>query len=84
MPPIRSSAFECCACIVAVILLFSKIMPSCSYCKEKKLVYIIIITPFSHQPSSYIKCIKLNIYLFYNVRSVSNAKYLYLIHPCSL
>ena len=76
MPPIRSLASERCAYIVAVILLFSEIMPSCSRCEEKKLVYIIIIAPSSRQPSSYIKCTKSNIYLSCNVKSVSNAKYL--------
>ena len=74
MPPIRSLASKRCACIIAVILLFNKIMPSYSCYKEKKLVYIIIITPFSRQPSFYIKCTKLNIHLSYNVKSVSNTK----------
>ena len=74
MPPIRSLASEHRAYIIAVILLLGKIIPSCSYCEEKKLVYIIIITPFSRQPSSYIKYIKLNMRLSYNVKSVSNAE----------
>ena len=74
MPPIRSLASERRTYIIAVILLFSEIMPSCFYCEEKKLVYIIIVAPFSHQPFSYIKCTKLNIYSSCNVRSVSNAK----------
>ena len=76
MPPIRSLISKRHARIVAVILLLGEIMPSYSCCKEKKLVYIIIAAPFSHQPSFYIKYIKLNIYLSYNVKSVSNAKYL--------
>ena len=76
MPPIRSLASEHCAHVVAVIFLFGEIMPSYSYCKEKKLVYIIIITPFSRQPSFYIKYTKSNICLFCNVKSVSNAKYI--------
>ena len=42
---------------------------------EKKLVYIIIIAPFSHQSSSYIKCIKLNMYLSCNIKSVSDTEY---------
>ena len=70
MPLIRSLASKYCAYIVAVIFLFSEIMPSCSRCEEKKLVYITIIAPFSCQPSFYIKCTKLNIYLSCNVRSV--------------
>ena len=76
MPPIRSLASKCCAYTVAVIPLFSKIMPSYSYYKEKKLVYIIIIAPFSRQPSFCVKCTKLNIRLSCNIKSVSNAKYM--------
>jgi hypothetical protein len=76
MPPIRSLASARHAYTVAVILLLSEIMPSCSRCKEKKLVYVIIITPSGCQPFFYIKYTKLNIYLSCNVKSVSNAKYL--------
>ena len=76
MPPIRSLASAYCTKLVAVILLISKIMLLYSYCEEKKLVYIIITALFSRQPSFYVKCTKLNIYLFYNVKSVSNTKYL--------
>ena len=74
MPFIRSSASKRRAYIVAVIFLLSEIIPSCSRCEEKKLVYVIIIAPFSRQPSSYIECTKLNIYLSYNIRSVSDAE----------
>ena len=74
MPFIRFSASKYCAYTVAVILLLSEIMPSCSRCEEKKLVYITIIAPFSRQPSSYIKCTKLNMRLSCNVKSVSNTK----------
>ena len=84
MPFIKSSASERRTYTVAVILLLGKIMPSYSYYKEKKLVYIIIVAPFSHQPSLYIEYTKLNIYLSYNIRSVSNTKYLYFIYPYSL
>ena len=76
IPLIRSLASECCAYIVAIILLLGKIMPSYSHYKEKKLVYIIIIALISYQPSSCIKCTKLNIHLSYNVRLMSNAKYI--------
>ena len=78
MPFIRSLAFKRRAYTVAVILLLGEIMPFYSYCKEKKLVYIIIITLFSRQPSSYSKCIKLNIYLSYNIKSVSDAEYIFI------
>ena len=84
MPLIRSLVSAYCVKLIAVILLFSEIMPSCSCCKEKKLVYIIIAALSNRQPSFYIKCTKLNIYLFCNVRLVFNIEYLYLMHLCSL
>ena len=84
MPRIRSLASERRTYAVAVILLLGEIMPSYSYCNEKKLVYIIIIAPFSHQPSFYFKYTKSNIYLSCNVRSVSNAECLYFIYLYSL
>ena len=74
MPFIRSSVSKRCVCTVAVILLFNKIMPSCSCYKEKKLVYVVIVALFSRQPSSYIKYTKLNMCLSCNVRSVSDTK----------
>ena len=84
MPPIRSLASERRAHTVAVILSLGEIMPSYSCCNEKKLVCVVIIAPFGHQPSSCIEYTKLNICLSYNVRLVSNAECLYLIYPCSL
>jgi hypothetical protein len=47
MPLIRSLAFKCYAYIVTLILLFSEIMPTCSCCAVKGLVYILIAAPFS-------------------------------------
>ena len=76
IPFIKSLVSKCCTYTVAVILLFSKIMPSYSHCKEKKLVYITIAAPFSHQPSFCIACIKSNMHLSCNVRSVSDAEYI--------
>ena len=76
MPPIRSLASKRRAYTVAVILLLGEIMPSCSCCKEKKLVYIIIVIPFSYQPSSCVKCTKLNMRSSCNIKLVSNAEYL--------
>ena len=84
MPPIRSLASKRRTYTVAVILLLGEIIPSYSYYKEKKLIYIIIIAPFSRQPSFYIKCTKSNMYSSCNVKLVSNAKYLYLRRPYSL
>ena len=78
MPPIRSLVSKCYIYTVAVILLFSEIMPSCSHYKEKKLVYIIIMAPFSRQPFFYIKYTKLNIHLSYNIKLISNTKYIFM------
>ena len=82
MPPVRSLAFKRTARhfkLIAVIFLLSKIMPIYSYYMEKGLVYVAIIAPLGRQPSFYAKCTKLNIRLSYNVRLVSNAKYMFLI-----
>ena len=78
MPPIRSLASERRAYTIAVIFLLGEIMPSYSCCDKKKLVYIIIITPFSRQPSSYFKCTKSNIRLSYNIKSMSDTKYIFI------
>ena len=75
---IRSLASKCYAYIVAVILLLGEIIPTCSRCTEKKLIYIIIIAPFSRQPSSYSKCIKLNMCLSCDVRLVLDIEYIFL------
>ena len=82
MPPVRSSASKrtaYCFKLVAVILSLSKIMPTCSCCAEKGLVYIAIIAFLGRQPFSYTKCTKSNIYLSCDVKSVSNAKYMFFI-----
>ena len=77
MPLIRSLASERCAYILAVILLFGKIMPSYSRCVEKKLVCIIIIAPFGCQPFFYSECTKSNICLSCNIGLVFNAEYMW-------
>ena len=84
MPPIRFLVSKRRAYTIAVILLLGEIMPSYSYCNEKKLVCIIIVALFGRQPSSYFKCTKLNIRLSCNVKLVSNVEYLYFIHLYSL
>ena len=76
MPFIRSSAFKRCAYVVSVILLLSEIMPLYSHCTKKKLVCVAIIALSSRQPFFYSKCTKLNICLSYNVKLVSDTKYL--------
>ena len=67
MPFIRSLASKRHTYIVAVILSFSKIMPTCSRCAEKGLVYIIIIALSSRQPFFCVKCTKLNIHSSYYI-----------------
>ena len=78
MPFIRSLVSKRRTYVIAVILLLGEIMPSYSYYKEKKLVYIIIIALFSYQPFSYFKCTKSNIYLSCNVKSVSNTECIFI------
>ena len=77
MPSVRSLASKHYTYIVAVIFLFSEIILTYSCYAEKKLVYITIITPFSRQLFFYFKYTKSNIYLSYNIKSVSNAKYIF-------
>ena len=84
IPFIRFLASKRHAHIVAVILLFSKIMPTYSHCVLKGLVYVIIIAPLGCQPFSYIKCTKLNICSSCNIKSVSNAKCAFFIYSCVL
>ena len=47
MPFIRSLISKYHAYIIAIILSLSKIMPFCSCYIKKKLVYIVIVAPFS-------------------------------------
>ena len=80
IPSVRSLAskrFTYCFKLVAVILLLGKIMSTYSRYTEKGSVYIIIIALSSRQPSSYTKYIKSNIYSSYNIRLVSNTKYIF-------
>ena len=80
MPSVRSSASKRYACVVAIILLLGEVMPTYSYCILKGLVYIIIIGPLGHQPSFYIKYIKLNMRSPYNIKLVFNTKCAFFIH----
>ena len=75
MPPIRSLVSVYCALLAVSISLDGEIMSPYSYYAKKGLVCIIIIIPFSCQPSSYSKCIKANIYFLCDVRLVSINKY---------
>ena len=80
MPFIRSLASKCRTYVVAVILLFGKIMPTYSCCVSKGLVYIIIIALLGRQPFFCAKYTKLNMCLSYDIRLMSNTKCIYLIY----
>ena len=77
MPFIRSLAFKYtayCFKLVAVILSLSEIIPTCSHCAEKGLIYITIVALLSRQPSSYTKYTKLNMRSSCNIYLMSNTK----------
>ena len=77
MPPIRSSTSKRYTCVIILILSLSEIIPTYSRYIKKGLVYITIISPAGCQPLSCIKCTKANIYLSYNVYSISGTKYIF-------
>ena len=84
MPFIRSLAFKRRLRLISLILSLNKIIPTYSCCVLKGLVYIAIIASLGCQPSSYTKYTKSNICLSCDIKSVSNAKYTFLIRPCIL
>ena len=84
MPAVRLIAFKYHALLISSIALNSEIKSPYSYYAKKGLVYMAIIDPFSHQPSSYSKCTKLNTHVLYNVHSVSLNKYIFLTCLVSL
>jgi hypothetical protein len=76
MPPVRSLAFIYCTLLVASISLNSEIINPCSHYIKKGLVYIALASPFRRQPSSYLKCIKANTQLSYNIHFIPLNKYI--------
>ena len=80
MPSIRFLVFKYYAYLVTLILLLGVIILLYFYYAKKGLVCVIITALFSCQPSSYSKYIKLNMCFFCNIKSVSNAKYVFLIY----
>ena len=84
MPFIKFSAFKRRALLATSISFNGEIISPCSRYIKKGLVYIVIISLFSCQSFSYFKYTKANIYLLYNVRSVSFNKYrcLYYARRC--
>ena len=75
MPPIRLFALERYTLLTIFISFNGEIINPYSYYIKKGLVYIIIINPFSRQPSFYAKYTKLNTYILYNMRLISLNKY---------
>ena len=67
MPFIRSLVSVRCILLAISISLNSKIINPYSYYAKKGLVYITIITLFSHQPFSYFKYTKANTYSLCNM-----------------
>jgi len=61
--------------ITAILSLGGIMLSPCSHYTKEGLVYVTLASPSSRQPSSYLEYTKANIYLSYNVRSISNAKY---------
>ena len=84
MPFVRSLASKRHAYVIVVTFSLSEIMPTSFYCVLKGLVYIVIVAPLSCQPFSCVKCTKLNIYLFYDIKLVFNTKYMFFMHLCTL
>ena len=80
MPLIRSFMSKRRVLLTISISLNGEIISPYSYYAKKKLVYIIIINPFSRQPFFCTKCTKLNTYVLYNIRSVLLNKYAFFIY----
>ena len=78
MPSIRLFILKRYTFLVISISLNKKIISFYSYCAKKGLVYIIIISPFSCQPSSYFKYTKADTRLLCNMRLVPLNKYIFL------
>jgi hypothetical protein len=61
MPFIRFTAFKYYTLLAISISLNREIISSYSHYIKKGLVYIVLISPFRCQPSSHLKCTKVNI-----------------------
>ena len=84
MPLIRFLVFKRHTFLATSISLNNEIISPYSCYTRKGLVYITIIKPFSRQPSSYIKCTKLNTYTLCDMRLVSLNKCIFPARPISL
>jgi hypothetical protein len=79
MPPIKFLVFKRYALLITSISLNSEIINPCSCYIKKGLVYIVLTSPFRRQPSSYLKCTKVNTQSSYNIYFIPLNKYIYLI-----
>src|SRR6266702_2827445 len=79
-----SSSIVCHNRVIARILLLGEVMPTCSRCAKKRVVYVIIVSLTGRQPLLYTKYIKANIHSLCDVRSASDAEYTLLISLCNL
>ena len=77
MPPIRLLISIYHALLISFIAYDGEIISPCFYYAKKGLVYIAIVKSSSRQPFFCSECTKLNIYILYNLRSVSLNKYIY-------
>ena len=84
MPVIRLIAFKYYTLFTSSIALNGEIISPYSYYAKKGLVYIVIIKPFSHQPSFYSKCIKLNTCMLCNIHLIPFNKYAFFTYFNSL
>jgi hypothetical protein len=60
MPPIRFITFKRYTLLAISISLNREIMSLCSRYIKKGLVYMVLISPFRHQPFFYLECTKVN------------------------
>ena len=80
MPFIRSLASKRCTKLISTIISLNKIMPSCSRCVKRKLLYIAIVALSSRQPSFYTKYTRANMRAFYNIYLILDMEYIFFIH----
>ena len=78
MPAVKLIVSKHHALFTSSIALNGEIISLYSYYTKKGLVCVTIADPFSHQPSSYSECTKLNTYASCDMRSVSLNKYIFL------
>ena len=75
MPPIKSTTSLHYDALIVLILFTGEIMPFCSCCTEKGLIYVAIMSPSGCQPSSCTECTKANMRSLYNICFASDSEY---------